>query len=147
MLQGDLIEALMDSVGSELSKPARDLSEFSLNGNLDAAMRASSAQHDAQDQINRLRIKLDISQQNDSGIFPPKSIQSASLGRWLLLSEMSLAKAIVKVPGIRLCEGMETTLVATCIERGFTFKAISLPNVFVLARHSALLTIYLKYNP
>lgn len=57
----------MDSVGGELSKPARDISEFSLSGNLDAALRASSAQYDAPDQINRLRVKLDLSQSNDNG--------------------------------------------------------------------------------
>ena len=57
----------MDSVGGELSKPAREISEFSLSGNLDAALRASSAQYDAPDQINRLRVKLDLSQANDSG--------------------------------------------------------------------------------
>lgn len=57
----------MDNVGNELAKPAREISEFSLAGNLDAALRASSAQYDAADQINRLRIKLDISQQNDNG--------------------------------------------------------------------------------
>ena len=57
----------MDSVGSELSKPARETSEFSLSGSLDAALRASSAQYDAPDQINRLRVKLDLSQANDSG--------------------------------------------------------------------------------
>ena len=66
--QGDFIEALMDSVGSELSKPARELSEFSLNSCLDSALRASSAQYDAPDQINRLRIKLEASQPNDDGV-------------------------------------------------------------------------------
>ena len=60
----------MDSVGGELSKPAREISEFSLSGNLDAALRASSAQYDAADQINRLRVKLDLSQANDSGGSP-----------------------------------------------------------------------------
>lgn len=58
----------MDNVGSELAKPAREMNEFSLGGSLDAALRASSAQYDAPDQINRLRIKLDTSQQNDNGI-------------------------------------------------------------------------------
>ena len=57
----------MDNVGPELSKPAREISEFSLNGSLDAALRASSAQYDAADQINRLRIKLETSQLNDEG--------------------------------------------------------------------------------
>ena len=65
--QGDFIEALMDSVGSELSKPAKELSEFSLNSCLDSALRASSAQYDAPDQINRLRIKLEAAQSNDDG--------------------------------------------------------------------------------
>lgn len=60
----------MDSVVSELARPARDISEFTLNGNLDAALRASSAQYDPPDQISRLRIKLDISQQNDCGMPP-----------------------------------------------------------------------------
>ena len=58
----------MDNVGGELSKPASEISEYSLGGYLDAALRASSAQYEAPDQINRLRIKLDLSQQNDVGM-------------------------------------------------------------------------------
>lgn len=57
----------MDNVGAELAKPAREISEFALNGCLDAALRGSSAQYDAVDQINRLRIKLETSQMNDEG--------------------------------------------------------------------------------
>lgn len=76
-MQGDFIEALMDNVGKELSRPARDISEFSLNASLDAALRASSAQYDPPDQVNRLRIKLENSQTNDEGKFL-KSFQSLS---------------------------------------------------------------------
>ena len=66
-MQGDFIEALMDNVGQDLAKPARDISEFAMNGALDAALRASSAQYDPPDQLNRLRIKLEASQAHDEG--------------------------------------------------------------------------------
>jgi hypothetical protein len=57
----------MDNVGTELGKAAREISEFSLNGHLDAALRGSSAQYDAADNINRLRVKLETQQPNDEG--------------------------------------------------------------------------------
>lgn len=66
-MQGDFIEALMDNVGTELGKFAREISEFSLNGHLDAALRASSAHYDAADMVNRLRVKLETQQLNDKG--------------------------------------------------------------------------------
>ena len=77
-MQGDFIEALMDNVGAELGKSAREISEFSLNGHLDAALRASSAHYDAADMVNRLRIKLETQQLNDKGnlCFSRKSLQS-----------------------------------------------------------------------
>ena len=59
----------MDNVGNDLGKPAREISEYLLNGCLDTAVRASSAQYDSQDRLNRLRIKLENSQANDEGVF------------------------------------------------------------------------------
>ena len=58
-VQGDFVEALMDSVGPELGQPGRMISEFALNGLLDSAIRASSAQYDHPEHLGRLRIKLD----------------------------------------------------------------------------------------
>ena len=72
-MQGDFIEALMDNVGNDLGKPAREISEYLLNGCLDTAVRASSAQYDSQDRLNRLRIKLENSQANDEGGFCSES--------------------------------------------------------------------------
>lgn len=87
--QGDFIEALMDNVGPELAKPAREISEFALNGSLDAALRGSSAQYDAADQINRLRIKLETSQLNDEGT----SVTSTShCGRVLVCTKDCIAR-------------------------------------------------------
>ncbi|KAK9864643.1 hypothetical protein WJX84_011115, partial [Apatococcus fuscideae] len=65
--QGDFIQALMDLVGSELGKPAGELSEYSLNGSLDAAVRASSAQYDSPDILDRLRLRLHRQLASDTG--------------------------------------------------------------------------------
>ena len=52
-------QALMDAVGGDLGKRAGDISEYSLNASLDAATRASNAQYDDPDVMDRLRIRLD----------------------------------------------------------------------------------------
>ena len=56
--QGDFIQTLMDLVGPDLSSRAGDVSEYQLNGSLDAAIRASNAQFDDADVLDRLRVKL-----------------------------------------------------------------------------------------
>lgn len=56
--QGDFIQTLMDLVGPNLGKRAQDMSEYQLNGSLDAAIRASNAQFDDADVLDRLRVKL-----------------------------------------------------------------------------------------
>lgn len=56
--QGDFIHTLMDLIGSDLSKSAAEMSEYQLNGSLDAAIRASNAQFDDADILDRLRVKL-----------------------------------------------------------------------------------------
>ena len=61
----------MDLVGSELGKPAGELSEYSLNGSLDAAVRASSAQYDSPDILDRLRLRLHRQLASDTGPPPP----------------------------------------------------------------------------
>ena len=56
--QGDFIQTLMDLLGPDLGKRAQDMSEYQLNGSLDAAIRASNAQFDDADVLDRLRVKL-----------------------------------------------------------------------------------------
>ncbi|KAK9807536.1 hypothetical protein WJX72_001944 [[Myrmecia] bisecta] len=65
--QGDFIQALMDLVGPDLNKRAADISEYSLNGSLDAAVRASSAQYDEADILDRLHVKLDRHAASETG--------------------------------------------------------------------------------
>ena len=61
----------MDLVGSELGRPAGELSEYSLNGSLDAAVRASSAQYDSPDILDRLRLRLHRQLASDTGALCP----------------------------------------------------------------------------
>ena len=56
--QGDFIQTLMDLIGSDLGNRAVEMSEYQLNGSLDAAIRASNAQFDDADILDRLRVKL-----------------------------------------------------------------------------------------
>lgn len=61
--------ALMESLGGELARPAREISAYGLAGFLDAAIRASSAQFDNPDAHNRLRVHLEPSAASETG--PP----------------------------------------------------------------------------
>lgn len=56
--QGDFIQTLMDLLGPDLGRKAQEMSEYQLNGSLDAAIRASNAQFDDADVLDRLRVKL-----------------------------------------------------------------------------------------
>lgn len=56
--QGDLHECLMDLMGPSLDEPANSLSVFKLSGTLEQAIRSSSAQSDAPEFIDRLRVRL-----------------------------------------------------------------------------------------
>ena len=56
--QGDLHECLMDLMGPSLDEPANSLSVFKLSGTLEQAIRSSSAQTDAPEFIDRLRVRL-----------------------------------------------------------------------------------------
>eukprot|EP00898_Chlorokybus_atmophyticus_P006935 jgi/Chlat1/7242/Chrsp58S06891 len=56
--QGDFIQNLMDLVGPDLNEPAHSISAFKLASTLEAAIRASNAQYDDSDVLNRLRVKL-----------------------------------------------------------------------------------------
>ncbi|KAL5545439.1 hypothetical protein UlMin_005126 [Ulmus minor] len=56
--QGDFVQYLMDVVGPELSEPANTISSFQLAGLLETAIRASNAQYDDPDILDRLRIKM-----------------------------------------------------------------------------------------
>ena len=56
--QGDFIQTLMDLLGPDLGNKAGEMSEYQLNGSLDAAIRASNAQFDDADVLDRLRVKL-----------------------------------------------------------------------------------------
>ena len=56
--QGDFIQYLMDLVGPDLSQPANTVSSFKLSGLLESAIRASNAQYDDGDVLDRLRVKM-----------------------------------------------------------------------------------------
>ena len=66
-LQGDFIQSLMDAVGSSLGRRASEMSEYVLNGHLDAAVRASNAQYDDADVLDRLRVKLEKGSASETG--------------------------------------------------------------------------------
>ncbi|EOA22353.1 hypothetical protein CARUB_v10002970mg [Capsella rubella] len=56
--QGDFVQYLMDIVGPKLSEPANNISSFELAGFLEAAIRASNAQYDDRDMLDRLKVKM-----------------------------------------------------------------------------------------
>ncbi|EMS57943.1 Gamma-tubulin complex component 3-like protein [Triticum urartu] len=56
--QGDFVQYLMDVVGPELSEPANRISSFHLAGLLETAIRASDAQYDDRDILDRIRVKM-----------------------------------------------------------------------------------------
>ena len=68
--QGDFIQTLMDLVGSDLGKRASEMSEYQLNGSLDAAIRATNAQFDDADILDRLRVKLAKATSLETGDVP-----------------------------------------------------------------------------
>jgi gamma-tubulin complex component 3 len=56
--QGDFVQYLMDVVGPELSEPANRISSFHLAGLLETAIRASDAQYDDRDILDRIKVKM-----------------------------------------------------------------------------------------
>ena len=56
--QGDFIRHLMDILGNELDKPATELFKHSLTSSLETAIRATNAQYDDQDVLERLDVRL-----------------------------------------------------------------------------------------
>ncbi|KAJ0266249.1 Gamma-tubulin complex component 3 [Hirschfeldia incana] len=56
--QGDFVQYLMDIVGPKLSEPANNISSFELAGFLETAIRASNAQYDDRDMLDRLKVKM-----------------------------------------------------------------------------------------
>ncbi|XP_028787749.1 gamma-tubulin complex component 3-like [Neltuma alba] len=65
--QGDFVQYLMDIVGPELSEPANTISSFKLAGLLETAIRASNAQYDDPDILDRLRVKIMLHESGDRG--------------------------------------------------------------------------------
>ncbi|KAG0577630.1 hypothetical protein KC19_5G168400 [Ceratodon purpureus] len=65
--QGDFIQCLMDLVGPELAQPANTLSSFKLSGTLESAVRASNAQYDDGDVLDRLRVRMMPHNDGDRG--------------------------------------------------------------------------------
>lgn len=65
--QGDFVQYLMDIVGPELSEPANTISSFKLAGLLESAIRASNAQYDDPDILDRLRVKIMPHESGDRG--------------------------------------------------------------------------------
>ncbi|KAK8966837.1 hypothetical protein KSP40_PGU013868 [Platanthera guangdongensis] len=56
--QGDFVKYLMDIVGPELSEPANTISSFQLAGLLETAIRASNAQYDDREILDRLKVRM-----------------------------------------------------------------------------------------
>ncbi|KAG6504408.1 gamma-tubulin complex component 3-like isoform X1 [Zingiber officinale] len=65
--QGDFVQYLMDIVGPELSEPANTISSFQLAGLLETAIRASNAQYDDHDILDRLKVKMMEHSDGDRG--------------------------------------------------------------------------------
>ncbi|CAK8543388.1 unnamed protein product [Lathyrus sativus] len=65
--QGDFVQYLMDIVGPELSGPANTISSFKVAGLLETAIRASNAQYDDPDILDRLRVKMMPHESGDRG--------------------------------------------------------------------------------
>jgi len=65
--QGDFVQYLMDIVGPELSEPANTISSFKLSGLLETAIRASNAQYDDPEILDRLRVKMMPHESGDRG--------------------------------------------------------------------------------
>eukprot|EP00891_Asterochloris_glomerata_P003662 jgi/Astpho2/3662/e_gw1.00059.4.1_t len=65
--QGDFVQSLMDQVGPLLTGNAVEVSEFTLNGSLDAAIRASNAQFDDADTLARLRVRMERAAAHETG--------------------------------------------------------------------------------
>ncbi|KAK1312967.1 hypothetical protein QJS10_CPA06g02256 [Acorus calamus] len=65
--QGDFVQYLMDVVGPRLSEPAGKISSFELSGLLETAVRASNAQYDDRDMLDRLKVKMMKHDEGDRG--------------------------------------------------------------------------------
>eukprot|EP00943_MAST-04B_sp_MAST-4B-sp1_P002977 g2977.t1 len=64
---GDFVASLMDALVPELSKPASRLFRHNLLGLLDGAVRASNAQYDDEETLERLDVKLLPAKAGDDG--------------------------------------------------------------------------------
>ncbi|KAF9410504.1 Gamma-tubulin complex component 3 [Podila epigama] len=65
--QGDFIQHLMESLGTNLSQPANTLFRHNLTGTLETAIRSSNAQYDDPDILRRLDVRLLEVSPGDSG--------------------------------------------------------------------------------
>ena len=60
--------AVLVQVGPLLTGNAVEVSEFTLNGSLDAAIRASNAQFDDADTLARLRVRMERAAAHETGV-------------------------------------------------------------------------------
>ncbi|GAB4814758.1 hypothetical protein N2152v2_001804 [Parachlorella kessleri] len=65
--QGDFVQSLLDLVEGELDKPAREVSQYTLQGHLDTALRSSSAAGDDPDMLRRVDVRLQRTMDGDRG--------------------------------------------------------------------------------
>jgi gamma-tubulin complex component 3 len=65
--QGDFVRTLLDLAGPELDRPARDLSVFSLQGHVEAALRSCGAAGADGDLLRRVQVKLARPLEGDVG--------------------------------------------------------------------------------
>ncbi|KAL4856634.1 Gamma-tubulin complex component 3 [Chlorella vulgaris] len=72
--QGDFVRVLLDAAQHELDKGAKDVSQYTLQGHLDAALRSSSAANEDADVLRRVDVRL-----------PPGKVLEGDLG-WDIFS-------------------------------------------------------------
>ena len=65
--QGDFVTCLMDTLGSELCSPARDMYRHNLSGVLELALRSSNAQFEPPHILERVGVRLLEASAGDSG--------------------------------------------------------------------------------
>ncbi|KAM0949153.1 putative gamma-tubulin complex component protein [Dioscorea sansibarensis] len=124
--QGDFVQYLMDIVGPELSEPANTISSFQLAGLLETAIRASNAQYDDRDILDRLKVKMMEHGDGDRGwdvfsleydaMVPLDTVFTASvMKKYLRIFNYLWKLKRVEHALIRVWKTMKPNCIASCI--------------------------------
>ncbi|XP_039127387.1 gamma-tubulin complex component 3 [Dioscorea cayenensis subsp. rotundata] len=124
--QGDFVQYLMDIVGPELSGPANTISSFQLAGLLETAIRASNAQYDDRDILDRLKVKMMEHGDGDRGwdvfsleydaMVPLDTVFTASvMKKYLRIFNYLWKLKRVEHALIRVWKTMKPNCIASCI--------------------------------